>query len=273
MSNLKKAAIMYDFDKTLCTTDMQEYVFIPGVGETPEKFWADCAELQKKYDMDGVLAYLYFIIRKARGNLLLTKKSLVEQGRHIKFFDGVTEWFDRINAYAAGIGLLAEHYVISSGLKSIIEGSAVADKFKKIFACEFCYDKDGVPFWPAVAVNFTEKTQYLFRISKGSMDIKDALTVNRAVPQEKLYVPFCDMIYIGDGITDVPSMKLTKNYGGYSLGVYTDASRENAKILIDEGRVNAIAPADYREGGEADLLIKARLRHIAGIKDCPHEIK
>ena len=258
------AAIMYDFDKTLCTKDMQEYTFLPNVGLTPDRFWSEADVLAREKKMDGVLAYMYLMIEKSRAaKKSIHRDSFVGMGRDLEFFPGVAEWFGRISAFGAEAGVRVEHYVISSGLREIIEGSPIGGEFREIFACEFLYDENDVACWPKNAVNYTTKTQFLFRINKGALDISDDATVNAYVPEEKRRVPFCNMIYIGDGQSDVPCMKLVRTGGGVSVAVYPEGGADRVRTLRDDGRVNLIEPADYREGGGLDLAVKDALRKIA----------
>jgi hypothetical protein len=188
-------------------------------------------------------------------------------GRNIDFFSGVTEWFDRITAYGQENGVAIEHYIISSGLKEIIEGSELRDKFRKIYACEFHYDVNGVADWPLVSVNYTTKTQFLFRINKGVLDFSDDEALNRFVPEDERPVPFRNMIYIGDGMTDVPCMKLVKANGGHSIAVYQRGQKEKVEDLLLHRRVDFVAPADYTEGTEIDRLVKRIVDRMAVVND------
>ncbi len=248
MNTKPVAAILYDFDKTLSTKDMQEYAFIPGIGMTADDFWTKCDVLTKEHHMDQILAYMYVMLTEARGKKLLNRSEFTELGKTVELFDGVATWFDRINQYAEKIGIQLEHYIISSGLKEIIEGTPIAKYFKEIYAAEFFYDEQNVPVWPAMAVNYTSKTQFLFRINKGVLDVTDHRSLNKFTPEEKRRIPFNNMIYIGDGFTDVPCMKLVKVNGGHSVAVYSN-EKDTAKEIMTQGRVDFIAPADYRENG------------------------
>lgn len=255
-------AIMYDFDKTLSSKDMQEYAYIPEIGMTSEEFWRKCNDIADTNSMDNILAYMYVMINEAHGKTLFTKDTLINQGKKIKFFKGVNGWFDRINKYAAKHSLEVEHYIISSGLKKIVEGTSIAKYFKEIYACEFCYDDKGVPYWPAMAVNYTSKTQFLFRINKGALDIRDDRTINTPCEDSMRRIPFSNMIYIGDGLTDVPCMKLTKSQGGHSIAVYQDKADE-ARNMLDAGRVDYMLKADYSVNSEIDIVVKSILDKIS----------
>ena len=234
------AAILYDFDKTLSTKDMQEYAFIPGIGMTAEAFWKKCNLLTKEHNMDQILSYMYAMLTEARGKKLLNREEFKKLGKTVELFPGVVSWFDRVNAYAEKLGLRLEHYIISSGLKEIIEGTPIAKQFRGIFAAEFFYDEQNVPVWPAMAVNYTSKTQFLFRINKGVLDVTDSAGLNEFTPENKRRIPFQNMIYIGDGFTDVPCMKLVKVNGGHSIAVYSD-KKQTAIDIMHQGRVDYIA--------------------------------
>lgn len=250
-------ALLYDFDKTLSTRDMQEYTFIPELGMSAKEFWEESNQLTQDEKMDGILAYMYLMICKSKSkNLPIRREDFVKQGRDIQFFPGVEDWFGRMEAFGREQGVKIEHYLISSGLKEIIEGSKIKGNFKEIYACEFHYDASGVADWPRMVVNYTTKTQFLFRINKGSLDISDDDTVNRYVPEDDRPVPFRNMVYFGDGITDVPCMKLVKTHGGKSIAVYQKQTRPVAAGLLRDDRVDYIAPADYSEGGELCQLVQ-----------------
>ena len=259
MSRKKKTtvAIMYDFDKTLCTTDMQNYELIPNLGIKKDKFWEDTTRQAEQPPMDRVLAYMYTILRSSQAaRQPIRRENFMEFGKTIEFFKGVDTWFERINNYGKDNEIIIEHYVISSGLKEIIEGTAIKKYFKRIYACEFLYDENGAACWPALAVNFTGKTQFLYRINKQCLNVNDDKGINKYTPEEDRPIPFRNMIYIGDGITDVPCMKLVKTNGGYSIGVYPKRKPATCKSLIAEKRVDFIFAADYSEGSELEQYIK-----------------
>ncbi len=257
-------ALLYDFDRTLCTQDMQNYAFIPSLGMAPGDFWAEANAFGRREHMDGILAYMYTMIRKSRElGVPLTRQSLNRCGRSISFFPGVTDWFDRLNRYGALLGVEVEHYVISSGLREIIDGSAIAGAFKEIYASEFYYDGEGQPVWPKLAVNFTAKTQFVYRINKGVLDVADDRTLNDSMPDDSKRVPFTNMIYIGDGLSDVPCMKMMRAYGGQAIAVYQAVNREGVERLLRQRRVDFIYPADYREGTELEITVKRIIRRMA----------
>ena len=262
--NNKIVAIMYDFDKTLCTKDMQEYTFIPNLGMTPNEFWTDANKLREDDKMDQVLTYMYLMVKKMEDmGSHLTKEYLNSMGDKIELFPGVIEWFERINEYASKKGITIEHYVISSGVKEIIEGSKIGKYFKKIYASEFYYDEKGNAVWPRIAINYTNKTQFLIRINKGILDTSDDYGVNKKMERKLRRVARSNMIYIGDGITDVPCMKLTRDGGGVSIAVYSDKSRDAANDLYNDERINYMTPADYSEGSKIDLIVKKTIDGMA----------
>ena len=255
-------AIMYNFDHTLSPRDMQEYGFIPDLGMEADAFWHKCVTAMKQNQMDQILAYMYMMLEEAKGKLIVNRNMLRALGQDVQLFDGVSDWFARVNAYAEEKGLTPEHYIISSGLKEIIEGTPIAKEFKEIYAASFCYDEHGVACWPAMAVNYTSKTQFLFRVNKGVLDVTEHRALNEFMPEEKRRVPFSNMIYIGDGLTDVPSMKLTKLNGGHSIAVWQEDERISNEMLL-EGRVDFAVKADYSQGSEMEKTVFAIIDQIA----------
>ena len=257
-------ALMYDFDKTLCNEDMQNYGFIPDLEMTPEQFWTETSVFGEKQNMEKILAYMYMMVTKAEEKgITLTKKYLRSLGTSIKFYKGVVSWFKRINDYGASLGLDVEHYIISSGIKDIIEGSEIAHEFKKIYACEDVYDKNGAAIWPKLAINYTMKTQFVFRISKGVDRINDDDTVNEKMSEQDRRVLYRNMIYLGDGITDIPCMRLVKDKQGKSIAVYPKGKKEKVAGLLRDKRVNYISLADYSENSELENIVKLQLEYIA----------
>lgn len=255
-------AAMYDFDRTLSPRDMQEYAFIPGLVMNAGDFWTECNAVMRKHGMDSILAYMLIMLEKSKGKQLVTYNTLRELGTSVKLFPGIKTWFHRVNTYAEKKGLQAEHYIISSGLKEIIAGTSIASEFKEIYVASFCYDANGVPFWPAMAVNYTSKTQFLFRINKGVLDVTENKGLNEFMPENRRRVPFQNMIYIGDGLTDVPCMKLTKANGGHAIAVYQDNKRE-ADNMILSNRVDFIVNADYSKGSEMELTVFEIIDEVA----------
>ena len=251
-------AICYDFDKTLTPDDMQAQGFIQSVGYDVPEFWKESNGLAENNDMDQNLAYMFKMMEAAEGQVLFTKDSLKRYGAQVRLFPGVESWFQRIRKYGEEHGVIVEHYIISSGLKEMIEGTTIANEFEKIYASSFLYNEKGVAKWPTQVVNYTNKTQFLFRIEKGVLDIND-LGVNEAFAPENIRVPFRNMVYIGDSDTDIPCMKVVNSNGGHSIGVYNADTQDKAKVykMMREGRIRYFAPSDYSEGSQLDELVKA----------------
>ena len=256
-------AFLYEFDKTLCTTDMEDYAFIPSLGYTPAEFWGRANAFGWENRMDGLLAYMYTMIQEcAAQNIKLDRAFLNHCGESIQLFPGVREWFARINAFGESLGVQVEHYVISSGLREIIEGSGIAQEFREIYACEFYYNENGDACWPKLDVNFTNKTQFVYRINKGILDVSRDKELNDSMPDDSKRVPFTNMIYMGDGLSDVPCMKMMRAYGGQAIAVYQASNRQGVEKLLADGRVDFIFPADYREGMELDRTVRDILRKM-----------
>ena len=249
-------AICYDFDKTLSPDDMQAQGYIQSLGYTVEDFWKETNEMAKEYKMDGNLAYMLKMVQESG---VLTKEDLIRHGEKVRLFPGVTTWFQRINEYAEQNGITVEHYIISSGIREMIEGTKIAKagSFKEIFANSFYYDKEGKAMWPAQMVNYTNKTQFLFRIEKGILDVTDP-GVNEYQPDEDSRIPFRNMVYIGDSDTDVPCMKLVTMRGGHAIGVYDPKTKNKDKVykMIEGKRIRYFCPANYGAGSEIENLLK-----------------
>ena len=274
MAKPLKTAIIYDFDGTLARGNMQEVTFIPSIGMGIGDFWGAAERLTRDADGDNILMYMQLMLKQAReNNAPITRKLLAEHGEDVKLFDGLKSdltgkgWFERINAMGEKYGLEIEHYIISAGLEEMIEGCPIRPEFRHVFASKFVYDDHGVAIWPAVGVNYTTKTQYLFRINKGVLNHWEHEKINRFMADDDRPVPFERMIFLGDGDTDVPTMKMMHTKGGYSIAVYDprNSERDQQKIygLISEDRVNFVAAADYREGSALDLIVKGLIGRIA----------
>ena len=266
-ANRPVVALCYDFDGTLSPRYMQEYGFIPQLKVQPKAFWKKAMALSKAQEADPILSYMFLMIKEAtmENGVELTKKSFTSHGRDIEFFPGVEGWFGRINRYAESKGVCLEHYIISSGIKEMIEGTKIGKHFRRIYASSFMYDQNGVACWPALAVNYTTKTQFLFRINKGHLDVWDNSQINAYKPMEERPIPFSRILFIGDGETDVPCMRVVKDQGGYSCAVHKDyrAAKKQAGKLLQEGRVDFVAEADYRAGSPMDLEVKKFILHLA----------
>ncbi len=252
-------AICYDFDKTLSPDDMQAQGYIQSVHCDVAEFWRESNKLAEENDMDQNLAYMYKMKLEAEGKQVFTKKQLQEHGKTVSLFPGVEDWFERIRDYGEQQGVKVEHYIISSGLKEMIEGTSVAmaGAFEKIYASSFFYNENGVAVWPAQVVNYTNKTQFLFRIEKGVLDVNDP-SVNMHFAPEDVRIPFRNIVYIGDSDTDVPCMKLVNTYGGHSIGVFNEESEDKTKVfqMMRDERIKYFVPANYSEGKPLDCLLK-----------------
>ena len=237
-------AICYDFDKTLSPDDMQAQGYIQSVGYDIKEFWEKSNTLAEENDMDQNLAYMYLMVEEAEGKFVFNKQKLAEYGSRVALFPGVESWFDRIRHYGEKHGVIIEHYIISSGLKEMIEGTQMAKDgaFTKIYASSFYFNEKGVAKWPAQAINYTNKTQFLFRIEKGVLDINDQ-GVNEFFASDKMRVPFRNMIYIGDSDTDIPCMKLVNSYGGYAIGVYNPDTKDKTKVykMVRDNSVSTLS--------------------------------
>lgn len=263
--NRPTVALIYDFDGTLSPANMQEFGLIQTFGTDPALFWNKSNQLSTDNDASEILCYMKTMIDEAReAGLQLTRDNFKRFGSMVKLYPGVREWFGKINAYGAKLGLQIEHYINSSGLTEMIEGTDIYKEFKKVYACSFLYE-NGEAVWPAVAVDYTAKTQFLFKINKGVMSIRDHTLVNRYLPEKERPVPFSRMIYFGDGATDIPCMKLVKQFGGYSIAVYNPDGHERDKSerLLYEERVHFACPADYTEGKKIYRVVTAIIDKIS----------
>lgn len=250
-------ALIYDFDGTLSPGNMQEFGFVQAIGKDPTQFWEKVAMMARENDASGILCYMYLMLQEAKANQIsLKRESFHRFGAQVELYDGVKEWFGMINEYGKSIGLNIRHYINSSGLKEMIEGTPIAKEFENIYACSFLYDIDGVAYWPAVAVDYTTKTQFLFKINKGIHEVSDNKRINEFVAKEDRPIPFERMIYFGDGETDVPSMSVVKSQGGHAIAVYGDPKKKaTATKLINENRVDFMCKADYSEEEEIHTTV------------------
>lgn len=260
------AALIYDFDGTLSPGNMQEFGFIQAVGKTAGEFWTMSDEIAKGQDASNVLSYMKLMFDEARrSGIRLERDRFRSFGKDIKLFDGVEQWFSLVNAYGKSIGVTVEHYINSSGLKEIIEGSPIAPEFKHIFAGSFIYDENGEAVWPGIAVDYTAKTQFIFKISKGIFSARDNKRVNASMAEDRKRIPFTNMIYFGDGDTDVPCMKIVGMFGGHSIAVYNPDNphkKATAGKLRRQGRVSFALPAVYTADSPAFRVVKAILDKI-----------
>ncbi len=268
-----RTAIVYDFDGTLARGNMQDVALLPRLGvKTPKQiaaFWGEVIKQNKDNDADQVLSYLRRLVEVGREQgMPLTRETLKAAGKALAYFDGVDTWFERINAFGREVGLEIEHYVVSAGNREIIEGSPIWPNFAGVFGCKYHFDAKGEAVWPSVVVNYTTKTQFLFRINKGIDNCWDHAAINAWMPEEDRPIPFSRMIFIGDGDTDIPSFKMMMVQGGVSVAVFDpvewkDKAHHKTHDLIAEGRVHFVAPADYTETSELDIVVRGVLDRIA----------
>ena len=264
-------ALIYDFDGTLSPGNMQEFGFIQAIGKTPEEFWELSNRNPEGQEVNSILSYRKLMIEEAeKAGIALTRESFVSFGRNIQLHKGVQEWFSIINQYGREHGVNVEHYINSSGQTELIEGTPIAKEFKKIFACSFWYDESGKAVWPAVAVDYTGKTQFIFKIAKGIMDISDNKKVNESQREDEKPVPYSNMIYLGDGVTDIPCMKIVKMFGGNCIAVYQDENEKQKKTahqLLKQDRVNFICRADYSVGSEIYKVVTTIINKVKAEDD------
>lgn len=260
MENKNKpiVALCYDFDMTLSPKNMQEFGLFQNMGLNEKDFFEDENVFIKEKKVDRALAFMFKLIQKSKKQgKIITKQDLINCGKNIEFYPGVETWFKRINEFAEKNDVIVEHYVISAGLEEIVEACSIAKEFKQIYASRYIYDENDIPFWPAYAINYTSKTQYLYRINKGVLE-KESDSVNEKFADETKRIPFSNMLYFGDSFTDIPCMAITKKSGGYAIGVYDDLETPKTKMqkLIKEGRINFFAPTDYTENSQLDIIVK-----------------
>lgn len=260
-------AIAYDFDGTLAPGNMQEHNFIPALGLKPKAFWGEVVAHARQHQADPILAYMNLMLMRARAKgIPVRREDFHRHGTGLPLFEGVEGWFDRITAFGKRKGVKIEHYIISSGNEEIVAGTSIAEKFERVYASKFLYDEKGEAVWPALAINYTTKTQFLFRINKGVHDMTDNTKVNEYVEPRSRPVPFENMVFIGDGETDVPSFRTVKDLGGLSIAVFQPharGARRKADRYLKEGRVHCAIPANYSEGTQMDEIVKANIERVA----------
>jgi len=250
--NKKTIALVYDFDGTLSPKPMQEYTVLPKIGQKPREFWSEVEKLAAEHEADGMNIYMHLMYKKAKeAGIRIDREDLVGLGANVELFPGVTSWFDEISEYVklrAETGIELRHYLISSGLREIVEGTEIYRRFHNVFASEYLFEAYDMPF-PKRVITDTNKTQFLFRINKGIEDLTQS--INSHMPEEERPIPFANMIYFGDGETDVPSMAVTRKNGGHAIAVYPPRkSRKKCETLYRAGRVDFFAGADYTRGSD-----------------------
>ncbi|MCQ2155205.1 MAG: haloacid dehalogenase-like hydrolase [Bacteroidales bacterium] len=269
-------ALIYDFDGTLSPGNMQEFGFIQAIEQNAKTFWRKSDEIAIGQDASNILAYMKLMFDQAhQKGIKLRRKDFQRFGSKIELFPGVREWFRLVNEYGKSQGVVIEHYINSSGLVEMIEGTPIANEFKRIFACSFLYNDAGEAEWPGVAVDYTAKTQFLFKINKGILSMRDNKLVNESQAEDKKRIPWSNMIYFGDGDTDVPCMKIVKMFGGNPIAVYNPANpakKATAQKLLRQDRVNFISPTDYTAEGKTFQIVKGIIDRIK-IDDTLHRLK
>jgi phosphoserine phosphatase len=260
-------ALVYDFDGTLSPQPMQEYTVLPKIGIEPAQFWAQVNEEARATESDPMLVYMRHIIEALeRVKVDVKREDFAAMARAIEYFPGVATWFSRMNAYVkkrsrGQVGL--RHYLISAGQKEILEGVSIRKHFQRIYASEYHFNHHGVATFPKFLVTDTQKTQFLFRINKGIEAVTES--INEHMPEAERPIPFQNIIYVGDGMTDVPSMALTKKSGGHAVAVFNprgERGRATCVKLLDAGRVDFIAEADYRAGSKLSKRVQLLLDAI-----------
>jgi hypothetical protein len=264
----KTIALVYDFDGTLCPRPMQEYAFLPKIGASPEAFWAESNRLAREQGADPMITYMHLLYKKAKERgVRIDREDLVAQGALVKYYPGVADWFDAMTAYVRlrdeSQSVEVRHYLISSGLSEIIQGTSIFGKFHNVFASEYWFEAYDMPY-PKRVITDTGKTQYLFRINKGIEDLGES--INHHMPEDARPIPFANMIYFGDGDTDVPSMAVVRKNGGHAIAVHAPGEPKKCVDLFKAGRCDFFAAADYRRGSDlfkrTCLLLDAMLTNI-----------
>jgi 2-hydroxy-3-keto-5-methylthiopentenyl-1-phosphate phosphatase len=265
-------AIVYDFDGTLSPQPMQEYTVLPKLGIKPKDFWSQVDQESAETVSEKMLVYMRVLLEEAHARKVrIGRSDFRGMGKDIEYFPGVEDWFPHINAYVRKKGrgeVRLRHYIVSAGMKEILEGISIRKHFRQIYASEYHFNFQGIATFPKLLITDTTKTQYLFRVNKGKEALEES--INEHMPEHERPIPFHNMIYIGDGMTDVPSMALTKKNGGHTIAVYPPRDRHDrdtcVKLMV-ANRVDFIAPADYRKGsklaGRIELLLDSIIAGIA----------
>jgi phosphoserine phosphatase len=265
-------ALVYDFDGTLSPQPMQEYTVLPKIGIEPGQFWALVNREARETESDPMLVYMRHIIEALeRVRVDVKREDFAAMARNIEYFPGVATWFARMNAYVRRRSrgqVKVVHYLISAGQREILDGVSIRKHFKRIYASEYHFNHHGVATFPKFLVTDTLKTQFLFRINKGIEDVRES--INEHMPESERPIPFQNLIYVGDGMTDVPSMALTKKNGGHTVAVYgpkDGRGRATCVKLLEAGRVDFVAEADFRKATRlsrrVELLLDAIIADIA----------
>lgn len=254
----QRIALIYDFDGTLSPGNIQEYDFIPKLKVNSSSFWNKVKERAKESNSDEILSYMSLMLEEANhSKIKVTQKSFMDYGKKVELFNGLDTWFSRVNSYIKERNCIPHHFIISSGIREMIKGTKIQKEFSEIYACSFICDHHGVAKWPGLAVNYTTKTQFLYRINKGVLNVWDNTKINDYIPKKERHIPFENMIYIGDGATDVPCMCLVRDNGGFSIAVYKPNTKlkSDAKKLVSNNRVHKLVPADYSKGKKIEKIV------------------
>lgn len=267
----KTIAIVYDFDGTLTPEPMQNYAILPKLGITPDDFWPEVGEEVAQTGAENMLVYMRKLLEKAdQAKVHITKEDYADLAKNIQYYKGVETWFTRLNDYVADKNphITLKHYIVSAGMKEILEGVAIKDEFDGMYASEYFFNFKGIATFPKLVITDTSKTQFLFRINKGIEDLSQS--INNHMPESERPIPFSNMIYIGDGLTDVPSMALTRKEGGHAIAVYEEDNIQQQAVsqaLLKANRVDFAAPADYTQNAPLDQKMRLLLNYIiAGIE-------
>ena len=257
MTKIKKFAFCYDFDGTLCPEYMMNHHLLPDCKVNPKIFWKKVVDYSNRNKCDPTLAYLKLLMTEMKeSNIDFSSSIFKKYGRKIILFKGVESWFRSIEKkIKKKFNVNIEHYIISSGLEEMIKGCKISKNIKKIFASSYIFNRDFI--WPRLSVNYSNKVQFLYRIYKGKFDVFDNAGVNNKIEDKKVYIPFENIFFFGDGETDIPTFVVNKKNGGTSICVYEndETSKKNAKKILREKRVNFIVENDYSENGPIEKLI------------------
>jgi 2-hydroxy-3-keto-5-methylthiopentenyl-1-phosphate phosphatase len=270
-------AVVYDFDGTLSPQPMQEYTVLPKLGVPARRFWNEVDREIRKTKAEAMLVYMRLLLEKAElKRVHIGRSDFAAMAKSIKYFPGVESWFGRVNDFVrkeSDGAVNIQHYIISSGIREILDGIAIRRHFRRIYASEYHYDHHGVAVFPKVLITDTTKTQYLFRINKGRLEQTES--INEHMPEHLRPIPFSNIIYIGDGVTDVPGMAVTRLNGGNAVAVYRPGSAHDIRVcreLLAANRVNFIAPADYRPGRTLERRVRRLLRSVIAQIDYRREL-
>ncbi|MGE0386560.1 MAG: HAD family hydrolase [Gammaproteobacteria bacterium] len=264
-------ALVYDFDGTLTPQPMQNYTVLPSLGVDADTFWAEVNREVARTGGDQMLTYMRLLVETVEQNRKhVTREDLRRLATGIVYFPGVEGWFARINDYvrkASGGKVKVHHYLVSAGLREILEGVSIKREFERIYASQYFFDHHERATFPTVVINDTAKTQYLFRINKGRE--RPGESINEYMPENERPIPFTHLLYIGDGMTDVPSMTVTKKNGGHAIAVHRprdEHTLEVCRTLARGNRIDYFAPADYRAGRTLErrvrVILDLMLAHI-----------